>query len=116
MDLQPAVKMSPFRFIFKVSLIHVDGGATVLQEDPISKTQVQLVRYFSTQHCHTSRNGGRNHVAAHDRPARFLTYPIAPLSLFTPLNATLILKTPRGVQPFLNLDPGEFSKRGMQST
>ena len=31
--------MSPFRFIFKVSLIHVDGGATVLQQDPISKTQ-----------------------------------------------------------------------------
>ena len=39
MDLQPAVKMSPFRFIFKVSIIHVDGGATVLQQDPISKTQ-----------------------------------------------------------------------------
>jgi hypothetical protein len=39
MDLQTAVKMSPFRFIFKVSLIHVDGGATVLQQDPISKTQ-----------------------------------------------------------------------------
>ena len=69
MDLQPAVKMSPFRFIVKVSLIHVDGGATVLQQDSISKTQDSArTLLFYTQRCHTSSNGGRNHGAVRGGP------------------------------------------------
>jgi hypothetical protein len=77
MDLQPAVKMSPFRFIFKVSLIHVDGGATVLQQDPISKTQDStrtLLFYTALPYL----------VAARGGPARFAVQ-VSPSPLTDPV-------------------------------